>query len=430
MQASEVPGAVRSRGPAAWAARRNVHYGWLVVAVTFLTVTTATGARSAAGAILQPLEEDFGWSRSSISLAFSLSLLTFGLAAPLSGRLFDRFGIRATGLAFLALAGLGTALSATVQELWQLQVYWGLLLGLGTGGVSLVLSAAVANAWFEKGRGLVTGLLSGASSAGQLVFIPVLVWVTARWSWRAGVGLLAVLLVGVVLPAVTVFLRSRPADVGLEPYGGAATGATAALDARVTPMREALRTGDFWLLAGSFAICGFTTVGLIGTHFIPHATEHGFTEAEAAGVLSVLGAMNVVGTLASGWLCDRYPARLLLAGYYFFRALSLLVLPLITTVPLLSAFAVVYGFDYIATVPPTVMLTAERFGRRSVATIYGWITFAHMAGGALAAAGAGAIHDAAGDYAIAIYLSGLLGLVAAGLAFGVDGARRRAALAA
>ena len=425
MQASE---AVRTtgRGPTAWAARRNLHYGWVVVAVTFVTVVTATGARSAAGVVLRPLEEEFGWSRGSISLAFSLSLLTFGLGAPLSGRLFDRFGIRVTGLAFLALAGVGTALSAAVQELWQLQVFWGLFLGLGTGGVSLVLSAAVANAWFEKGRGLVTGLLSGASSAGQLVFIPLLVWVTARWNWRVGVGLLAVLLIGITLPAVTLLLRSRPADVGLEPYGGS-VGSTAVVDFRVTPMREALRTGDFWLLAVSFAICGFTTVGLIGTHFIPHATEHGFTEAEAAGILSVLGAMNVVGTLASGWLCDRYPPRLLLAGYYFFRALSLLVLPLITTVPLMSAFAVVYGFDYIATVPPTVMLTADRFGRRSVGTIYGWITFAHMAGGALAAAGAGAIHDAAGDYAIAIYASGLLGLVAAGLAFGIRG--RRAALA-
>jgi len=234
--------------------------------------------------------------------------------------------------------------------------------------------------------------------------------------------------VAVVLPAVVLLMRSHPRDVGLRPYGEGIDG-PAVTDTRVTPMSRALRTGDFWLLAVTFAICGFTTMGLIGTHFVAHAVEHGFSEGEAAGILSIIGGMNVVGTIASGWLCDRISPRKLLAFYYFFRALSLLALPLVTTLPLMSVFALVYGFDYIATVPPTVMLTADRFGRRSVGAIFGWITFAHMAGGALGAAAAGMLHDAAGNYTSIIYTGGFLALLAAAMAFNVRPRRTTAALA-
>ena len=419
-RAGTLPVATASRfSPAAWAARRGVHYGWVVVAVTFLTVLTAAGVRSAPGVLIRPLEAEFGWSRGAISLALSLSLLTYGLGGPLSGKLADRFGIRSMAIGFVAVAGLGVALSGLIGHLWQLNHFWAVVVGLGTGGVALVMSATVASIWFEARRGLVTGILGGASSAGQMIFLPLLVWVTAAWGWRATFAVLAALLLGVVLPAAVLLLRSRPRDVGLAPYGAGGAQGPALADSRVTPMSRALRTGDFWLLAGTFALCGFTTMGLIGTHFIPHAVEHGFSEVEAAGILGIIGGMNVVGTIASGWLCDRFSPRKLLAGYYFLRALSLLALPLITTLPLMSLFAVVFGFDFIATVPPTVMLTADRFGRRSVGTIFGWISFAHMAGGAVAAALAGVIHDYAGDYTLAIYLSGLLALLAAALAFNV-----------
>jgi sugar phosphate permease len=289
--------------------------------------------------------------------------------------------------------------------------------------VAVVLSATVANTWFEQRRGLVTGILGGASSAGQLIFLPLLVWVVAQWGWRAAFGLLAILLGAVVLPLLLVFMRSRPSDVGLQPYGAGAAGQSAPVDTRTTSLMQAMRTGDFWLLAMTFAICGFTTMGLIGTHFISHATEHGFSRGQAAGILSIIGGMNVVGTIASGWLCDRFSPRKLLAAYYLFRAVSLLGLPFMNSMPLMSLFAVVYGFDYIATVPPTVMLTADRFGRRSVGTLFGWISFSHMAGGALAAAFAGYIHDVTDEFTLAIYFSGLLGLLAAAMAFNV---RRRA----
>jgi sugar phosphate permease len=371
--------------------------------------------------LIRPLEREFAWSRSEISLAIAISLLFYGIASPMSGKVAERFGLRAMVLIFLCTAGAGVALSTLIGALWQLQLFWGFFVGFGSGGIATVLGAIIANTWFEERRGLVVGMIGGAASAGQLVFLPLLVWVTSEWGWRAAVGLMSALLLGLALPAAFLLMRSRPADVGLRAFGARARTATEVKDdTRVTAMGQAVRTFDFWLLCSTFFVCGFTTVGLIGAHFIPHATEHGFSEAQAASVLAIIGAMNVVGTMTSGWLCDRYPPRYLLSMYYFFRALSLLVLPLITTMPLMSVFAVTFGLDYIATVPPTVMLTAERFGRRSVGTIYGWITFAHMIGGAIASFFAGYIHDVAGEYTLAIYVAGVLALFAAVLAFGIN----------
>ena len=405
--------------PEGWAARRGIHYGWLIVFIAFLVVVTGAGVRSAPGVLIQPLEREFGWSRSEISLGIALSLLVFGLAAPISGRIAERVGLRVMTIGFIALGAAGVTLCVFISSLWQFYLFWGLVVGFGTGGVATVLTATVANTWFEKRRGLVTGMLGGAASAGQLIFLPLLVAVASTWGWRSAVALLAVVLGGLVLPLVVLILRSRPSDVGLGLYGATAASTAALADSRITPVREAVRTLDFWLLSSTFFVCGFTTMGLIGAHFIPHATEHGFSEAQAAGILSVIGGMNVVGTITSGWLCDRYSPRVLLASYYFFRALSLLLLPFISTMELMSVFAVLYGFDYIATVPPTVMLTADRFGRRSVGTIYGWISFSHMVGGAVASYLAGYIHDVAGEYTVAFYLAGLLGLMASALAFGI-----------
>jgi len=426
MAVTETPltGATGRFSPPAIAARAGIHYGWVMVAITFLLVTVTAGIRSAPGVMITPLKDDFGWSTAQISWAISLSILTLGFAGPISGRLIDRHGTRPVILGFLVMGTAGVFATWVLQSLWQFYVFWGVLVGFGAGGTSIVLSATVANTWFHDRRGLVTGVLGGAASAGQLVFILLLAFVVDAWGWRAAVGLMAMVAGGIVLPLAVVLIRSRPNDVGLTAYGERPGQVAAAFDQRLVPMKEALRTRDFWLLAVSFGVCGFTTIGLIGTHFIPHATEHGFSEKQAAGMLSVIGGFNVVGTVASGWLTDRYSPRKLLALYYFLRGISLLMLPALSGsgIPLMSAFAVVFGLDYIATVPPTVMLTANRFGRRSVGTIYGWITFSHMVGGAAAAALAGQIHDAAGDYAIAMYLGGVLAVFAAAFAFQI-GAR-------
>ncbi len=409
--------------PANLAQRAGVHYAWVMVAVTFLLVLVTAGIRSAPGVMITPLKDDFGWSTAQISWALSLSILTLGFAGPVSGKLIDRYGIRPVILGFLVLGCAGVLATLTLQTLWQFYVYWGVLVGFGAGGTSIVLSATVANTWFQERRGLVTGVLGGAASAGQLVFILLLAMVVDMWGWRSAVGLMAITATGIVTPLAFLLLRSRPKDVGAIAYGARPGQVALASDERMVPMREALRTKDFWLLSVSFGVCGFTTIGLIGTHFIPHATEHGFTETQAAGILSVIGAFNVVGTIGSGWLTDRYSPRKLLAVYYFLRGCSLLMLPAISGagIPMMSAFAIVFGLDYIATVPPTVMLTANRFGRRSVGTIYGWITFAHMVGGAIATALAGVIHDAAGDYGIAMYMGGVLAVFAAAIAYNIGG---------
>ena len=413
-------------GPARWASRLGLHYGWVVVGVTFILLLASAGVRSAPGVLIKPLERDFGWSRGDISWALAVSLVTLGFAGPISGAFMNRYGMRRTAVAFLLLGALGVAATATIQNLLGLYGSWGILVGLGTGGVSTVMSATVANIWFEHRRGLVTGILGGASSAGQFVLLFPLLWAEHAWGWRPAMLMMALFLGGVVFPLTLLFLRSRPKDVGLLPVGaGTAAGAAFVADTRHTSLREAARAHEFWLLAGSFFICGFTTVGLVGFHFIPHAAEHGFSTTEATGIVTLMGSMNILGTLGSGWLTDRYSPRRLLAAYYVLRAGSLLVLPLITTLPLMSLFAVVFGLDYIATVPPTVMLTADRFGRRSVPTLFGWISCAHMVGGAIAAAFAGQIHDIAGDYALPIYISGLLGLLAAGMAFNINRSRVR-----
>lgn len=411
------------------AERLGVHYAWVVVGVVFLVVLVASGARSAAGVFIKPLEEEFGWSRSAVSAPLAVSLLAMAASGPISGWAFTRFGLRRAVVGFLALGGLGAAATAVMSTLWQFHLAWGLLVGLGTGGVGLVIGGVVATTWFSTHRGLVAGILGGAASAGQLLLIKAAAWVTDTSGWRTAMWGV-VLLLAAVVPLAWILLRARPADAGATPFGGGVGAAPVGADIPPVPLRTALRTGDLWLLSASFFVCGFTTIGLIGYHFIPHATEaHGYSTGEAANLLSLIGAMNVVGTVASGWLCDRYPPRLLLAGYYGARGLSLLALPFMSSVPFLSGFAIVFGLDYIATVPATIAVITQRYGPRSVPSLYGFVIFLHMVGAAVAAQLAGWIHDYAEQYAPAFYLGGLLAVAAGAMSFALS-QRRATAVAA
>lgn len=405
------------------ATRPRWHYAFVVAAVTFGVILVTAGVRAAPGAFIVPLQDEFAWSRGSISLAVAVSILAYGFAAPLAGGLIDRFGPRRLAIAGCALIAAGLLPMLWMTQEWQLFLFWGLIVGVGTGAVGGVLGATVATRWFRTHRGMVVGLFSAASSMGQLIFLPSLVGLIVASGWRAAVAAMTVAVLLATIPAF-VFLRDRPADVGLQPYGDDGSAEAAAAEvaeaAHGSTLREATRTRDFWLLAGSFFVCGYTSNGLIGTHLIPHAVEHGFSPATAASAVGLMGMMNVVGTLASGWLTDRYDNRKLLAFYYSFRALSIVFLPVILAVPELFLFAIVYGLDWIATVPPTVNLTARLYGRAHMGTIYGWIFCSHMVGAALAAFLGGAVHDALGDYTSMFLSAGMLGFIAAAMALRIS----------
>jgi sugar phosphate permease len=396
----------------AWLGKR-IYYGWIVVAVTAVTLIVAAGVRAASGVLIKPLEDDLGWTRASISLAISIGLILYGIAGPLGGTMLDRFGPRRVMLIGLGLTLVSTVVTSIMSALWQFTAMWGVLGGLGTGMAAAVLGAAVANRWFVARRGLVTGIFGAASSAGQLVFIPLLIWLTVAVGWRASLLFLAACVIALVLP-VLFLMRDNPADIGLRPLGGS--------DAPSAPqmvgagpgkgvMRRAVRVPEFWLLSGSFFVCGATSIGLIGTHFLAHSADSGVSKATAALVLAIMGMMNFGGTIASGWLTDRYDPRKLLAIYYIFRGLSLFLLPFVLSTPGLLVFAIFFGLDYIATVPPTVALTADIFGRRNIGSVFGWIFAAHMFGAAAAAWLTGVARDTLGDYHLAFLAGGAIAVV-------------------
>lgn len=398
----------------------RIHYAWVVVAVTFFTLLFAAGVRTIPSVIIVPLEAEFGWDRTSISFAVAVSLFAFGFGGPLGGSLVDRFGPRRVMFSGLALIAFGLVPIMWMSNIWVFNLLWGLVVGIGTGMIANVLGATVANRWFNARRGLVMGLLGASAAAGQLIFVPGAIALATTSGWRAVIGVIA-FAVGVMILPVVLFMRDRPSDMGVQPVGGAnLTASGAPVVEASTPLREAIKTRDFWLLALSFFVCGYTTNGLIGTHLLPHTVEHGFIEVETAGALSLMGLMNIFGTLASGWLTDRYDNRKLLATYYGLRAISLLALPFIVEIRDLYLFALIYGLDWVATVPPTVNLTARRFGRASLGSIYGWIFCAHMIGAGIAAQAGGIFRDLLGDYHLIFLSAAVFGFVAAGLSLSIS----------
>ena len=398
-------------------ALRRLHYGWIVVAVTFLCALAAAGVRASPVVYIVPLQTEFGWTRGELASAVAVNLALFGLAAPISGRLIDRFGPRIVMLCSMVLLTLGVIGTIFVRELWQLTLLWGPVIGLGAGGGASVVSAAVASRWFVAKRGMVLGLMSTASSTGQILFIPLLGVIAATSGWRSA-SLLTAGVVAVVFAGCLAWMRNEPKDVGLEPYGGggAAAAIAKAEDSVALGLKQALRTPEFWLLAGSFFMCGGTANGLVGTHFIPHSIDHGIPPETAAATYGVMGAMNIVGTLFSGWLTDRMDPRRILATVFILRGLSLFALPSVTDFQGLFIFAVIYGLDWFATVPPVITLATARFGKKHLGTIYGFIFFAHQIGAASMAFGGGQVRDIVGDYRFAFLAGGVLALCGAGMA--------------
>lgn len=387
----------------------RIHPAWWVALTAFVALIGAAGFRSAPSVLMVPLEDEFGWSRSVMSAAVGLNLILYGLMAPFAAALMDRFGIRQVVSVALLLVAAGSGLTVLVQHSWQLLVTWGLLVGLGTGSMALVFAATVANRWFVARRGLVMGILTAAGATGQLVFLPVTAALAAASSWRTA-SLLVAGAALVVVPLVVLVMRDYPSDRGVVAYGSpvglvepARPDPAGAVRRTLQVLREAARTRTFWALAGGFAICGATTNGLVGTHFIPSAHDHGMPETTAAGLLALVGIFDVAGTIASGALTDRVNPRVLLVGYYGFRGLGLLTLPWLLSDRIhltMLVFIVIYGLDWVATVPPTVALCREVFGA-SGTIVFGWVFAAHQLGAAAAAVAAGVIRDTTGQYTMA-----------------------------
>lgn len=390
---------------------KRLYYGWIIVLVTIPVLMVTAGIRSAPGAWLVPMRGELGWSTASLSFAAAVGLIVYGLGGPVSGGLMNRLGVRNVTLLSLLLSAASMVLSSLVQSQWQLTLFFGFMSGLATGLVASVLGATVANRWFVRHRGLVVGIMGAAVSAGQLIFFPLLTSWAVGMGWRPAALMLAGVCVALFLP-VLLFVKDDPESLGLVPLGADARETAFQSSADPTVMRRALLSPDFWLLAVTFYICGATSNGLVGQHFIPHAVDHGFTQVAAANALALMGAFNFVGTLASGWLTDRYDPRRLLLIYYGFRGVSLLFLPFVHDTLGVVAFSVLFGLDYIATVPPTIALAADTFGRRNVGVVYGWVFAAHQLGAAVAAWAAGLARDSFGDYVLAFYLAGAMAVLA------------------
>jgi len=405
---------------APWLARRGIHFSWVVLAIAFLTMLTSSAALGLPGAFLLPLSKEFGWTTGQISSAMALRFALFGLLGPFAAVLMERYGLRRIVCCALALIATGMALATCMDALWQLVLLWGVVLGVGSGLTALVLGATVANRWFEQRRGLVMGLLTASSATGQLIFLPVAAALIERHGWR--VGVVPVLASCVVVATLAVcLLRDRPQDLGLLPFGADAARPPPAAPAWRPGFAEPLRalakvSGSltFWVLFGTFFVCGLSTSGLIQTHFISLCGDYGLAAVPAASVLAMIGGFDFVGTIASGWLCDRIDNRKLLFWYYGLRGLSLLWLPHSDfTLYGLSLFALFYGLDWVATVPPTVKLASAAFDRQRGAMIFGWIFAGHQLGSAVAAYGAGLTRTVLASYTPALYAAGGACIVAA-----------------
>ncbi len=407
----------------------RLHYAWTVAGITFLALLASAGIRATNVVLVLPLEHEFGWDRATVSLALSVNLLLYGLCGPFAGALMTRFGIRRVMLVALSTLAVATGLSSFMQSSWQLVALWGVMVGVGSGAMALVLGAMVATRWFVRRRGLVTGIFAASTATGQLIFLPPQAAIVEVSGWRTAVLLIAAVAL-VVAGLVALFMREQPRDVGLQAYGAEPESLPTVPP---TPVRgnpfalavdtlvQSAKVRDFWLLAGSFAICGATTSGLIQVHLIPASVEHGMTEVTAAGMLAAMGVFDLVGTTFSGWLSDRVDPRKLLVWYYTLRGIALFFLPAAydAGVPALAAFVVFYGLDWVATVPPTVRLVADRFGKDRVGPVFGWVFAAHQFGGSFVAFAAGALHTWQGDYVVAFMAAGALCLVATGLVLGL-----------
>ena len=400
--------------------QKRIHPAWIAAGITWFTLVASAGYRSAPSVLIVPLEDSFGWSRSQISLAISINILLYGLTAPFAAALMERFTVRKVVMSALAAVSLGAFLTIFMSKPWHLILLWGAVVGIGTGSMALVFAATIASRWFMQRRGLVVGALTSAAATGQLIFLPLLSKLAMDHGWKS-VSITIATSAAIVIPLIWWGLNENPQDIGHKPYGAPADWVApekiqghAAKNA-INALREGSKRKDFWLLFGTFFICGLSTNGLIGTHFIPAAHDHGMGEVVAASLLAMIGVFDVVGTVFSGYLTDRIDSRKLLFAYYSLRGISLMILPSIlfaTVHPSTLVFVIFYGLDWVATVPPTIALCRTVLGPQSGTVVYGWVFTGHQIGASVAALGAALLRVKFGDYATSFYIAGFLCLIA------------------
>ncbi|MEK7215292.1 MAG: MFS transporter [Chloroflexota bacterium] len=406
----------------------RIYYGWVVVAVSFLAIVVSAGIRAAPQALIHPLEQEFGWDRASIALAVSTSLLFYGVSGPIAGRLLDKYGPRGVMMGFLSITGCGILGTALMQSLWQFHLVWGVVVGLGTGGMVGALSASLAARWFTRNRGLVIGILTAASSTGQAAIIPVIIAAMAVIGWRGSLIGLAAILSLIILPSIWLFVKNDPADAGIDLVAPPPPDASAGVPAAAPPqpsssLTQAMRTPGFWTFCVIYIICGATDSGMIGTHLLAHSIDRGIPEMTAAIAVAVMGIMNLFGTTFSGWCSDRFDHRKILAVVFTLRTVSLAVLPFVNDLSGLLLFAVFYGLSWIATGPPTASYLTDRYGRRSLGTIFGTIWLLHQIGSASSAYLSGVVRVQTGDYTLAFLVGAALTVVAAALSLRLASSR-------
>ncbi|AHN22648.1 MFS transporter [Lysinibacillus varians] len=395
---------------------KRIHYSWFVLAITFFSIIVAGITLSSSGVFIGPFEQEFGWDRSIIAMAFAISLFLYGISGPFMAALLEVIGLKKMVLAAMIILVIGISFTLLMQQAWQLMIIWGFIIGLGASLFLTVLSPFVANHWFEKRRGLALGILTASTATGQLVLLPILAMMIENYSWRWAIALIIVLS-SIMLMIIALFMKNKPMDVGLLAYGLDEERLEDVVENKKNPiviafngLFEAVKVKAFWLLAGSFFICGLSTSGLIGTHFVSYCISFGIPLVTAASFLSFMGIFNLVGTTLSGWLSDRFDNRWLLFWYYLLRGASLVLLPYALvqgSLLLLIMFTVFYGLDWIATVPPTVSISRQIFGTQKSGVIYGWIFASHQAGAAVAAYGGGLIYKLFNSYTWAFFLAGV-----------------------
>ncbi|WP_312883406.1 MFS transporter [Paenibacillus germinis] len=397
----------------------KLHYGWIVVLVTFFTLIVSAGIRSVPSIFMLPFEKEFGWGRADVSSVVSINIFLYGLMGPFSAALMERFGTRRVVLISLICIAASLSLTPMITALWQFHLLWGVIVGLGTGSLANVLGVTIANRWFTQNKGVVVGILTASAATGQLLFLPLLAKITVDVGWRYAIYT-AIAVIAVLIPVVAIWMRNHPYDIGAAPYGSDQVIKPAEFKGNIfmnplLTLRDASKNKTFWLLAGTFFFCGFSTNGLIGTHLIPACGDFGIPEVTAAGLLALMGIFDLVGTTMSGWLTDRFDGRWLLFWYYGLRGISLIFLPQALGLGYteLLIFAVFYGLDWIATVPPTVKIASDIFGKEKAGMVFGWIVVAHQLGASFAAYEAGLLRDLLGSYSLPFLMAGFVCMIAA-----------------